>query len=615
VLLPKISVIAFLLVLAGLYGQADSVILEPVEVWADAPSASRFIPGNKVTHYVDSIALAPLASVSHALAYDPAIRIVRNGAGGALQSLQMNSLDGSQVAVKINGVKINSVQHGGVDFATLFVFPGSRIALDYAAGATTAGASAMGGAMHLQTNLAAAEDNTTLRFSAGSFANYRFLGQQSLRVSENAALLMHYFYEQGEDNYTYKQLNRTHQVHNGAFSRQAFDLSGYYRFARRQRLDWFARVGSGQSGVPSASAANSEAQAWDNLLSTLRFTDRIAFLGDYEISAAYLYDRYFYQDVGLLLESEFHNRQYRVNATSRLFDGQVRPWRLSHGLAADYATLAGLDGAQTVARSTLAYQIYYAHVISLAPDQALSLALAASIDYASDDPQPRLNYRLGANYLLPDVDIFASHYTGFRRPTFNDLYWPGQGNANLQIETSRALLIGGEVALPWQLQLRIAWQHIRASNMIRWTPASGNLWRPENLSNMQSDNVKLNLAKSGTSYQLQAGLLWQQAEQNNLRLRYVPTFVFTWYAAFQPTTWLHFFSGMRSESQRPRFDGATDEGDFHSAYMQIDIGFGVKIAPVNFLFSIFNLNDQTYYLQNQLPMKGIHYEISLAISL
>lgn len=56
-------------------------------------------------------------------------------------------------------------------------------------------------------------------------------------------------------------------------------------------------------------------------------------------------------------------------------------------------------------------------------------------------------YNIGASYeIAPGLVVRASHGTGFRAPTFNDLYYPNFGNPNLQPETSESY----EIGLSWQ---------------------------------------------------------------------------------------------------------------------------------------------------------------------
>ncbi len=58
-----------------------------------------------------------------------------------------------------------------------------------------------------------------------------------------------------------------------------------------------------------------------------------------------------------------------------------------------------------------------------------------------------VTYNAGASYeVLPDLVLRSSFGTGFRAPTFNELYYPGYANPDLQPEKSRSY----EVGLNWQ---------------------------------------------------------------------------------------------------------------------------------------------------------------------
>ncbi len=62
------------------------------------------------------------------------------------------------------------------------------------------------------------------------------------------------------------------------------------------------------------------------------------------------------------------------------------------------------------------------------------------------------NYQLSAGYQLSDaLTVRVSQGTGFKMPTFNDLYWPQYGNPNLKPELS----LSREIGLDYQVE---AWQ-------------------------------------------------------------------------------------------------------------------------------------------------------------
>src|SRR5690606_27495320 len=65
-----------------------------------------------------------------------------------------------------------------------------------------------------------------------------------------------------------------------------------------------------------------------------------------------------------------------------------------------------------------------------------------------------VTYNLGGSYeILPDLVLRTSFGTGFRAPTFNELYYPGYANPNLAPEKSRSF----EIGMNWQLSAATHW--------------------------------------------------------------------------------------------------------------------------------------------------------------
>lgn len=76
--------------------------------------------------------------------------------------------------------------------------------------------------------------------------------------------------------------------------------------------------------------------------------------------------------------------------------------------------------------------------------------------------------------------LIASHGTGFKAPTFNDLYWPGAGNPDLKPETSRSTEFGAR-GTPGGDRWSVTAFQTELDNMINWAPVGGGLWRPSNV--------------------------------------------------------------------------------------------------------------------------------------
>lgn len=104
--------------------------------------------------------------------------------------------------------------------------------------------------------------------------------------------------------------------------------------------------------------------------------------------------------------------------------------------------LAGVEHVQQNVDSSVAYEKtkrhntgyylgYQAHY-----DKADTQAFVRYDDNSWYDQNTTYNIGLGYR-ITPSVRIGANHATGFKVPTFNQLYWPKSGNPNLRPETSK----------------------------------------------------------------------------------------------------------------------------------------------------------------------------------
>lgn len=115
-----------------------------------------------------------------------------------------------------------------------------------------------------------------------------------------------------------------------------------------------------------------------------------------------------------------------------------------------------------------------------------------------------------------------SYGTGFKAPTFNDMYWPGSGNPGLQPETSK----NREAAVHYEIgqqHTSLTYYRNDVDNLIEWAPGAGGFWMPANVAKARLSGWTLAYAGQLGDYKLSSSLDLQDPEdldrQKTLRYR------------------------------------------------------------------------------------------------
>lgn len=114
-----------------------------------------------------------------------------------------------------------------------------------------------------------------------------------------------------------------------------------------------------------------------------------------------------------------------------------------------------------------------------------------------------------------------SYGTGFKAPTFNDMYWPGSGNPDLKPETSE----NREGSIHYETTSQhasVTYYHNDVRNLIEWAPNSSGLWMPSNVARATLSGWTLAYSGQLDSYKLSASLDLQDPEDTDQQkvLRY-----------------------------------------------------------------------------------------------
>ncbi len=119
---------------------------------------------------------------------------------------------------------------------------------------------------------------------------------------------------------------------------------------------------------------------------------------------------------------------------------------------------------------------------------------------------------LSYGYQFTDqLGLRSSIGTGFRVPTFNDLYFPPNGDPSLKPEQSRNI----EFGLDWYgASTRVSATAYRnqISDLIEWRPAGGGLWAPRNVDKARLSGLELSSTLTLGEYTLRATYDYLRAE-------------------------------------------------------------------------------------------------------
>ncbi len=115
----------------------------------------------------------------------------------------------------------------------------------------------------------------------------------------------------------------------------------------------------------------------------------------------------------------------------------------------------------------------------------------------------------------------VSYGTGFKAPTFNDMYWPGAGNPDLKPETSenREGSIHYETA---SQHASLTYYHNDVDNLIEWAPNALGFWMPANVAKARLRGWTLAYDSQLGDYKLSGSVDLQDPEDSltNKVLRY-----------------------------------------------------------------------------------------------
>ncbi|QGZ65227.1 TonB-dependent receptor domain-containing protein [Paraburkholderia acidisoli] len=384
-------------------------------------------------------------SITQALATLPGVTVLQNGGPGTTAAVSIRGSSATQVAVFIDGIRVGSATTGTAEWADLPTDAFDRVEVISGPAAASFGADAMGGVVQLFTRRAANQPNqTTVSFGGGSNKTFDTQLRTSGTIPSTGPLaaLGGVTYSLGLHDYNTAGIDATapyaYGHENGRNPYHAQDLDARLGYAHENwSISTFALYH--RSDLSYDFLGGDDHQRDNQLTTGIAFHLDLTPTTQFDQSLGYATDRQFlYANDPTIATDEIDSTRLSTSTsithqeTGHTLFGQPLSGetRLAYDFTRELAFLPVDIPNGVPARNDSAVSMHQA--ATLGP---LTLFLAGRHEIVQGRAVNTGNAAL-AWAITPVYTARVSYGNAFRLPTFNDLYYPGYANPDLQPERS-----------------------------------------------------------------------------------------------------------------------------------------------------------------------------------
>lgn len=374
----------------------------------------------------------------------PGVNIVNNGGAGKVTSLFLRGTEASHVLVLIDGIKVGSATLGTASLQHIPVEQIERIEIVRGPRSSLYGSEAIGGVIQIFTRKQSGDWKPFASLGVGSDETY----SASVGVTGGGKQAWLNASISGIDTAGFNACSgkpepdaagcRVDEPDDDGYRNLAGSLRAGYRFANGAEIDAHALYAKGESNYDGSFV--NEAEAVQQVLGA---TARLMPLDFWDVKLS----------IG---QSQDKSDNFIDGTFQTRFDTErtTASWQNDFAFGDNHLFSLGLDYQDDSVDSTTEYVedsrdnwgVFGQYLTTLGKhDMELSLR--------HDDNAQFGTYTTGSvawGYALrDDLRLMLSYGTAFKAPTFNDLYFPGYGNPNLDPEESQSLEIGLSGTTNW----------------------------------------------------------------------------------------------------------------------------------------------------------------------
>jgi vitamin B12 transporter len=476
--------------------EQDNAADETIIVTANRTSqnSADVLSSVKVISRTD-IELSSANSVAELLNNINGLQLSQTGGAGQTTSLFSRGTNSGHILVIIDGQRISSATLGAVAFAELSVAQIDHIEIIKGPRAALWGSDAIGGVIQIFTR----------KLKAGEITADLGVGNRNQQQLSVSGALAH---GNGSSTLTastkssdgYDVLDSAEDDDDG-YSRENISLVGQQVLNQQWKLSWLAKYDQGDTEYDNAFGGANESsfenQQWQVTANQLdgNWNQQIL-IGQQKNKS-----RSFGNGIAEK-EGDFFQ-------TSRLQINWLGGLQLNKQLTANL----GIDLIDEEVEATTVYDITQRNIKALFTRLSFDnniIILDGALRYDDiEDIESEVTYNLSAGWRFNQDSIISLNIgSGFKAPSFNDLYYPEDGNPDLVAETSESieLLVKSEFS---GIDVELSIYDTKIDNLIEWLPDANFSYQPVNVNKAQIKGVELTLAASllGLNHQVQLNYL------------------------------------------------------------------------------------------------------------
>ena len=434
----------------------------------------------------DTLSVDNSFTISDVFLQSPGFHLGDNGGMGGLKTASLRGMGSAHTAIYVDGVRVGNLQSGQNDLGMLGLESYGSAVVDYAQNSVS-----------FTTAKPVFNDGPVaghVRFSAGSFGTYLPSARLDFRLSDRLSLSANAagMFSNGDFAYGEGLCRTNNDLKQTRAGLDLFGLMGGGEYHVKAYYNGAERGTPGSTSYPSDDRQkdmNSFIQGVVKKSFSPLYTLRVSAKGSYD-------DIYYSSSWG---DSEYGQTEVQLNSAH---DFQIKDcWKLSFAADARWDALmsTNYEASRLTALSALASSFRTERLIA-----TVALEYEGAFDRGGHSRKafsPSADFRYTA---FRGFDIVAFGRRAYRIPTFNELYYVGYGNPDLNPEdawlTDLGIDFNRRIDARWNLKLKADVFYNFLKDKIVSAPAEEdpNIWAPYNIGKVRSVGTDI---LAGTSYE------------------------------------------------------------------------------------------------------------------